>query len=177
MQLSVNRAPGFDLHQRARCPATALSQPALAETPVWFNIWSQKSMKIRYLLFRRGRTFYVEDTLTGKQESLRTRDFRRGANLVGAKNEAVRQPFLNLRIAQTYLAASDPGREAGLGRCDGGGAPPPNWTKPDPLCDRVPANGARSHPPSAAGGDPIGPLHGGPAFRHRLHQQLPAAPP
>ena len=64
-------------------------------------------MKARYSLFRRGRVYYWQDSLTGKQASLRTRDADEARTLVNARNEATRQPFLNLRIAQTYLAASD----------------------------------------------------------------------
>ncbi len=66
-------------------------------------------MKARFTLFRRGETFYCEDTTSGKQTSLRTKDPAEASTLLHAKNEAARQPFLNLRIAQTYLAASDTG--------------------------------------------------------------------
>ena len=52
-------------------------------------------MKQRFILFRRAGVFYSEDTETRKQHSLRT------------KNEAHRQPVLNLQIARTYLAATD----------------------------------------------------------------------
>lgn len=65
-------------------------------------------MKPRFLLFRRGRVFYCEDQESRRQISLRTRDQAAAQSLVNARNEAVRQPQLNLRIAQTYLAASDP---------------------------------------------------------------------
>ncbi len=65
-------------------------------------------MKSRYILFLRGRTFYVEDTLTGNQRSLHTRDRATGERLVYARNEAERQPAINLQIARAYLAASDP---------------------------------------------------------------------
>lgn len=64
-------------------------------------------MKPRYLLFQRGNVFYCEDSLSGKQVSLRTKDPGEAQTLIHARNEAVRQPFLNLRIAQTYLAAPD----------------------------------------------------------------------
>jgi hypothetical protein len=65
-------------------------------------------MKQRFILFKRGGVFYCEDTSTGKQESLRTKDQAEAKTLLHARNEAVRQPFLNLRMAQTYLAAADP---------------------------------------------------------------------
>jgi len=56
-------------------------------------------MKQRFILFRRGRVYYCEDTITRKQESLRTQDKAEALTLLHAKNEAARQPFLNLRIA------------------------------------------------------------------------------
>lgn len=65
-------------------------------------------MKLRYTLFKRGRVFYCEDTQTGKQFSLHTRDSGEAQTLLHSRNEATRQAHLNLRIAQTYLAASDP---------------------------------------------------------------------
>lgn len=65
-------------------------------------------MKLRYTLFKRGRVFYCEDSENGKQFSLRTRDAGEAQTLLHSKNEATRQAHLNLRIAQTYLAASDP---------------------------------------------------------------------
>lgn len=64
-------------------------------------------MKPRYILFRRGRTFYYEDTQTHKQLSLRTRDKSEATALLHAKNEALRQPMLNQQLAIAYLSASD----------------------------------------------------------------------
>jgi integrase len=65
-------------------------------------------MKQRYLLFRRAGVFYYEDTTTGKQLSLRTKDEAEALTLLHSKNEAHRQPVLNLQIARTYLTATDP---------------------------------------------------------------------
>jgi len=65
-------------------------------------------MKSRFTLFRRGPAFYCQDTTTGKQASLRTKDEEEARALLHAKNEAYRQPMLNLQIARTYLSASDP---------------------------------------------------------------------
>lgn len=65
-------------------------------------------MKQRFLLFRRNGTFYCEDTETHKQASLRTKDEAEARTLLNARNESVRQPTLNLHLARTYLAASDP---------------------------------------------------------------------
>lgn len=65
-------------------------------------------MKQSFTLFRRGRVFYSQDTTTGLQASLRTHDRGEACTLLQARNEAHRQPFLNLQIARTYLTAVDP---------------------------------------------------------------------
>jgi hypothetical protein len=65
-------------------------------------------MKQRFIIFRRAGVFYYEDTTTGKQISLRTKDQAEALTLLHSKNESFRQPVLNLHIARTYLAASDP---------------------------------------------------------------------
>jgi integrase len=64
-------------------------------------------MKQRYILFRRAGVFYYEDTTTGKQLSLRTKDEAEARTLLNARNESFRQPVLNRQIARTYLAATD----------------------------------------------------------------------
>jgi hypothetical protein len=65
-------------------------------------------MKSRFILFRRAGVFYSEDTTTRKQISLRTKDEAEALTLLHSKNEAHRQPVLNLQIARTYLTATDP---------------------------------------------------------------------
>ena len=65
-------------------------------------------MKSKFTLFRRGAVFYMEDTATGKQTSLRTKDETEAKSLLNARNEAQRQPVLNLHLARAYLTASDP---------------------------------------------------------------------
>lgn len=66
-------------------------------------------MNARYRSFRRASgVFYLEDTTTQQQTSLKTRDKHEAARLTHARNEAHLQPQLNRRIAQAYLAASDP---------------------------------------------------------------------
>ena len=65
-------------------------------------------MKSKFNLFRRGGVFYIEDTTTGKQTSLRTKDETEAKSLLNARNEAQRQPVLNLHLARAYLTASDP---------------------------------------------------------------------
>jgi len=65
-------------------------------------------MKQRFTLFRRAKVFYCEDTTTRQQVSLRTKDEAEALALLNAKNEAFRQPILNVQMARTYLSATDP---------------------------------------------------------------------
>lgn len=65
-------------------------------------------MKTKYTLFRRGGIYYSQDTATGRQKSLRTRDEIEARSLLNAMNEAQRQPVLNLHLARAYLTASAP---------------------------------------------------------------------
>ncbi len=65
-------------------------------------------MKAEYTLFRRNGVYYSQDSATGQQKSLRTREEAEAQKLVNARNEAHRQPVLNLHLARAYLAASDP---------------------------------------------------------------------
>jgi|GEM_PF-2563815 hypothetical protein len=71
-------------------------------------------MKQRFILFRRAGVFYCEETATGKQTSLRTKDEGEAITLLNTKNEATRQPAMNLQIAQVYLQHAD----ATLGAAD-----------------------------------------------------------
>jgi len=65
-------------------------------------------MKTKYTLFRRNGIYYSQDSATGQQKSLRTRDETEALQLINAHNEAHRQPVLNLHLARAYLTASDP---------------------------------------------------------------------
>jgi integrase len=65
-------------------------------------------MKQRFILFKRAGVYYSEDTTTHQQISLRTKDEAEALTLLHSKNEAHRQPVLNLHIARTYLTAADP---------------------------------------------------------------------
>jgi hypothetical protein len=69
-------------------------------------------MKYRFILFQRSGVYYSEDTATGKQSSLRTRDKADALRLLQVKNEATRQPAMNLQIAQIYLQHGDPALSA-----------------------------------------------------------------
>src|ERR1051326_9050268 len=66
--------------------------------------------KNRYRMYRNARTgiFFTQDNETGRQSSLRTRNRTEATRLLNAKNEAHRQPHLNLQIARSYLMATDP---------------------------------------------------------------------
>ncbi len=69
-------------------------------------------MKTRYRLIRRGvrgGDFYCVDSMTGKRTSLRTGSEDEARQIVEAKNQAERQPVLNLQIAKAYLAGTDNG--------------------------------------------------------------------
>jgi integrase len=66
-------------------------------------------MKCKYRLFQRSNgIFFVQDNVTGRQESLKTRDKEAARRIFNARNEAHQQPAINLQIARAYLMASDP---------------------------------------------------------------------
>jgi len=65
-------------------------------------------MKTKFTMFRRGAMFYMQDSATGKQTSLRTKDEAEASSLLNARNAAQQQPTLNLHLARAYLTASDP---------------------------------------------------------------------
>ena len=56
----------------------------------------------------RGGRYYAEDINTGKRKSLKTADKEAAEKLLHAMNESHRNPQLNQRMGQTYLAGSDP---------------------------------------------------------------------
>jgi integrase len=69
-------------------------------------------MKTRYRLTCRGirgGMFYCVDKATGKRTSLQTTNADEARQIVEAKNQAERQPVLNLQIAKAYLAGTDNG--------------------------------------------------------------------
>ena len=57
-------------------------------------------MRNRFILFNRLASSDCEDTTTGKQTSLRTRDRADAERLLHVKNEALHQSGMNLQIAQ-----------------------------------------------------------------------------
>lgn len=57
---------------------------------------------------RNGGVFYWQDTQTGRQGSLGTKDPHAAGKLLHAKNESHEQPILNLALAKAYASAHDP---------------------------------------------------------------------
>ena len=69
-------------------------------------------MNTRYRLVNRGirgGMYYYFDKQTRKRHSLHTRNEDEARQLIEARNNAERQPVLNLHIAKAYLAGSDNG--------------------------------------------------------------------
>jgi integrase len=69
-------------------------------------------MKTRYRLIRRGirgGAFYCVDANSGKRTSLGSATRDEAEQIVSAKNQAERQPVLNLQIAKAYLLGADSG--------------------------------------------------------------------
>ena len=60
-------------------------------------------MKQQFKLYRRNNgRYYAENTTTGKQSSLGTRDKAEAHRLLHARNEAAYQPAFNKQMAKTY---------------------------------------------------------------------------
>jgi len=69
-------------------------------------------MKKRFRLIHRGERgglYYCVDSETGRRWSLKTGDRDAAEQIVFARNQALRQPALNLQIAKAYLAGTDSG--------------------------------------------------------------------
>ena len=65
-------------------------------------------MKNRYRVFRRGwGTYYCEDLVTKKQETLKTRDKEEAFRLVAARNETENAPAFSRQLARVYWKAGD----------------------------------------------------------------------
>ena len=65
-------------------------------------------MKEKFWLCKRGNVYFSLDSETGKRQSLRTRNTENAKRLIQAKNEAARQPAMNIAIAKAYLVGADP---------------------------------------------------------------------
>ena len=67
-----------------------------------------RNMKSRYRAFRRGwGTYYCEDLVTKKQESLKTQDKEEAFRLVAARNETEATPAFSRQLARVYWTAGD----------------------------------------------------------------------
>src|SRR5688572_29725598 len=58
-------------------------------------------------LSHRGGAFYCYDSVNKKRESLGTKDRDEAERLLQARNDADRQPQMNMQLAQVYLRHSD----------------------------------------------------------------------
>ena len=65
-------------------------------------------MKPKFRLFRRGKTFWCEDTESRRQQSLGTKNKADATRLLHGRNEAHAVPFANLQMARAYMMAADP---------------------------------------------------------------------
>lgn len=65
-------------------------------------------MKNKFWLCKRGNVFYSFDSETGIRKSLGTNDRNQAKRLIAAKDDAIRQPAINLAIAKAYLVGVDP---------------------------------------------------------------------
>jgi integrase len=69
----------------------------------------KENMQDRYWLYQRENgIFYLQDKITGKQQSLKTRDGAAANRLLAGKNQSVEQPMLNRTMAKAYLSAKSP---------------------------------------------------------------------
>jgi hypothetical protein len=72
-----------------------LRHNARSQTPLkqdWYLETEKASYENEIHLFRRGEMFYMQDSATGKQTSLRTKDETEAKSLLEARNAAQRQP-------------------------------------------------------------------------------------
>ena len=65
-------------------------------------------MKQRFWLFRRSTTFYCQDSVTGEQKSLGTKDRKEAARLIEIRRQGVESPTMSRYLFKAYLATQDP---------------------------------------------------------------------
>jgi integrase len=67
-------------------------------------------MDTQFRMYRRRKSgfFYIENKITGKQSTLKTRDRAEAQRLVQAHNDAYNQSIFNLALARVYLTGADP---------------------------------------------------------------------
>lgn len=64
-------------------------------------------MKQRFYIYRRRDTFYLQDSRTGKQQSLETKDRNKALRLLEIKRQTVADPAYNQFILKSCLATQD----------------------------------------------------------------------
>ena len=64
-------------------------------------------MKMRFWLWQRNGTFYLQDAETRQKESLHTRDRHEAERIRNARNDAATRPVLGMALAKAYLTAHD----------------------------------------------------------------------
>ena len=65
-------------------------------------------MKQRFYLYRRGETFYLQDSRTGKQQSLETRDRNTALRLLEVKRQTEADPAYSQFVLKSCLVTRDP---------------------------------------------------------------------
>jgi integrase len=65
-------------------------------------------MKQRFYIYRRGETFYMQDSQTGKQQSLETKDRKVALRLLEVKRQTAVDPGFNQFILKSCLSTQDP---------------------------------------------------------------------
>lgn len=65
-------------------------------------------MKQRFYVYRRGETFYLQDSKTGKQQSLETKDKKAALRLLEIKRQTAENPGFNQFIVKSCLSTQDP---------------------------------------------------------------------
>jgi hypothetical protein len=80
-----------------------------------FSYKRRNVMKPQYWMYRRGKTYYVENSTTGKQESLRTSDTVEAQRILAAKNEAANNSKVTLAVGKAYNTEKRRPRCAKLG--------------------------------------------------------------
>src|SRR6478736_10197006 len=65
-------------------------------------------MKQRFYLYRRGDTYYLQDSRTGKQQSLETKNRHEAQRLLEIKRQTSADQAFNQIILKTCLTTQDP---------------------------------------------------------------------
>jgi hypothetical protein len=65
-------------------------------------------MKQRFYLYRRGNRYYMQDSRTGKQQSLETSDRKTALRILELKRQTATDPAFNQFILKTCLSTQDP---------------------------------------------------------------------